>query len=48
MQSKEASIKKIKVEFKRNETLQVTRGHTMIYYSFHGTLARSELFSASL
>ena len=29
--SKKASIKKIKVEFKRNETLQVTRGHTIIH-----------------
>ena len=37
-QSKEASIKKIKVEFKRNETLQVTLSHTMIYHSFLGTL----------
>ena len=47
-QSKEASIKKIKVEFKRNETLQVTHGHTMIYYSFCVTLTGSEFFSASL
>ena len=42
MWSKEASIKKTNVEFKRNETLQVTRGHTMIYYSFLGTLTGSE------